>query len=433
MFESLDHLLHSDPFLASKARPTLHLKEGERREVCILFADCHGFTALSERLDHEVVHNLLDKLMQLFTARIQHYGGYIDKYEGDMVMALFGARAASEQDTERATERAINAGLATLAVLEQFNLAVSQHLKTEVNIAVRIGVNTGEVTTGKVGEKREGDFTVYGDTVNLASRMESNAPLNRIMMPKATMQRVVQSFDFEPAGLIQVKGKSEPVDAWLVIGAKAEQVRRWQMRWTAFVGREAEMRTLQDQFEQVTARLGTLSTSSTASTLSTDKPNVVGLKGEAGLGKSRLVDEFLRQQDASVSALQGSTSRIVPQAYGQFISLIRRRLGISVMDKPDDVKAKLHTGIQSLVHFLDHDDSRKRLRETEPMLGYLLGVQYDDVRLALPPKELQPHLQIAIRHFIEACAAELNKSGLPLVVAFDDLHWTDEPSLKTLE
>ena len=214
MFDDLDHLILSDPFAKSSHQPALQLKEGERREVCILFADCHGFTALSEHLDHEVVHTLMDKLMQLFTARIKHYGGFIDKYEGDMVMALFGAKVASEQDTERAVE----AGLQMLAVMNQFDRALEKRLGRELDLGVRIGINTGEVTTGKVGEKREGDFTVMGDPVNLASRMESNAPLNRIMMPVATMRRVEQAFEFEAHGNIQVKGKAEPIEVWLVKG-----------------------------------------------------------------------------------------------------------------------------------------------------------------------------------------------------------------------
>jgi tetratricopeptide (TPR) repeat protein/class 3 adenylate cyclase len=429
MFDDLDHLIHTDPFAKSTAHPSLRLKEGERREVCILFADCHGFTALSERLDHEVVHTLLDKLMQLFTARIKHFGGFIDKYEGDLVMALFGAKVASEQDTERAIE----AGLQMLAVLEQFNHAVSQRLGQEVAISVRIGINTGEVTTGKVGEKREGDFTVYGDAVNLASRMESNAPLNRIMMPAATMRRVVHAFDFEPHGRIQVKGKMEPVDAWLLKGAKTERVTRWQLRSTAFVGRESEMARLQQKYERVVARLQTPSISSASSTTSTEKPVVVGLKGEAGMGKSRLVDEFLKQVEASSSYLHGTTPRLAQQAYGLFISLIRRQLGISLLDDPSSAKEKLERGFDEMELFLEDDESRSRFRESLPLIGNLLNLLFEDVRLTLPPKDLQPHLQTAIRYFIEACAARVNQSGRPLIVVLEDLQWTDPLSLAMLE
>ena len=426
MFDDLDQLIHADPFLRAKTAQNLHLKEGERREVAILFADCHGFTALSERLDHETVHTLMDKLMQLFTSRIKHFGGFIDKYEGDLVMALFGAKVASEQDTERAIE----AGLQMLAVLEQFNRAVSQRLGFEVNISVRIGINTGEVTTGKVGEKREGDFTVYGDAVNLASRIESNAPLNRIMLTKATMQKVLHAFDFEPHGDIQVKGKTESIDAWLVSGSKTERLSRWQVRWTAFVGRELEMARLQQKHEQVVARLESLSTPSISSTY---KPIVVGLKGEAGMGKSRLIDEFLKQIGAESFYLHGTTPRLVQQAYGLFISMIRRQLGISPLDDQTVARQKLEESLTKLTESLDDDQSRARLQESLPLLGNLLNLPFDDVRLTLPPKDLQPHLQTAIRYFIEACAAKANKSGDPLVVVLEDLHWADSPSLATLE
>jgi len=426
MFDDLDHLIHSDPFATSALHPILNLNEGERREVCILFADCHGFTALSERLDHEVLHNLLDKLMQLFTSRIKHFGGLIDKYEGDLVMALFGAKKASEQDTERAVE----AGLQMLAVLEQFNKAISKRLGSEVDIAVRIGVNTGEVTTGRVGEKREGDFTVYGDAVNVASRMESNAPLNRIMMPESTMKRVVHAFDFEPRGSIMVKGKAEPIDTWLVKGSKDSRPNRWQLRWTEFVGRDFELSQLIDKYKEVRENLNT---GNSPATLLLTKPLVVGLKGDAGMGKSRLVDEFLKQNSATSFHLHGTTPRLVQQAYGLFISMIRKQLEISQLDDQATSRNKLEFGLNCLCEYSTSEESRERLIASIPMIGYLLNIPFDDVRSTLPPKDLQPHLQTAIRHFIEASATKANRAGNPLLVVMEDLHWTDEPSLTTLE
>ncbi len=429
MFDDLDKLIHTDPFAKTTSHPALHLKEGERREVCILFADCHGFTALSERLDHEVVHTLLDKLMQLFTSRIKHFGGFIDKYEGDLVMALFGAKIATEQDTERAIE----AGLQMLAVLEQFNEAVSKRLGQTVDIAVRIGINTGEVTTGRVGEKREGDFTVYGDAVNLASRMESNAPLNRVMMPRTTMQRVVHAFDFEPQGYIQVKGKTEPIDVWLVSSSKEERLSRWQVRWTAFVGREEEMARLQQKYEQVMTRLESSATASLLSTTSTEKPIALGLKGEAGMGKSRLVDEFLKQVGATSFYLHGTTPRLVQQAYGLFVTMIRKRFGISLLDSLEVSREKLVQGLSELSKFLDDIERRSLLLESLPLIGNLLGLPFEDVRLSLAPKDLQPHIQTAIRNVIEAEAARANRLGEALVVVLEDIHWSDAPSLAMLE
>ena len=160
MFEELDQLFQDDLFTAPKTEitETIILKEGERRKVAILFADIKGFTALSERLDPEQVLAILDKLLKAFTMCINQYGGYVDKYEGDLVMALFGAKKASEQDTERA----IRSALDMMTALKRFNALLTkmpQLQEINIDLAVRIGINTGLVTTGKVGAEREGDFT----------------------------------------------------------------------------------------------------------------------------------------------------------------------------------------------------------------------------------------------------------------------------------
>jgi len=162
---------------------TVQLKEGERRTVAILFADIKGFTEMSEKLDPEIVQTTIDKIMRVFTQNIENYGGYVDKYSGDEIMALFGAKVASEVDTERA----IRAGLQMLNSLKGYNNYLKKDKKYGNAIkplAIRIGINIGLVTTGKIGKGREGDFTVYGDAVNLASRLESNAPVNSIMVPE---------------------------------------------------------------------------------------------------------------------------------------------------------------------------------------------------------------------------------------------------------
>ena len=162
-----DDVFAQDPLAAAFEEKTIKLKEGERRTVSILFADLKGFTEMSEKLDSELVQNTVDKIMSVFTHVIKSHGGYIDKYSGDEVMALFGAKVVSEVDTERT----IRAGLQMLENLNQFNhymKTLKEYSAIERPLAIRIGINTGLVTTGKIGEGREGDFTVYGDAVNLA-------------------------------------------------------------------------------------------------------------------------------------------------------------------------------------------------------------------------------------------------------------------------
>ena len=185
--EDFDQLFDDDLFEIDKVEDkTVKLKHGERRMVSILFADIKGFTALSEILDHEEVQTLLDQLMKIFSHCVEMHGGYVDKYTGDQIMALFGAKKASEVDTQRA----INTAFLMLEKLQKFNILLKQSEKYKnlnIDFSIRVGINTGMVTTGAVGKEREGDYTVYGDTVNLASRMESNAPINTIMVPEETM------------------------------------------------------------------------------------------------------------------------------------------------------------------------------------------------------------------------------------------------------
>jgi len=454
MFDELDQLLTSDLLDTTPKDEALELHEGERREVAVLFADMKGFTALSERLDPEQVRMILDKLLQLFTLCVRQYGGYVDKYEGDLVMALFGAKVASERDTERA----IHAALQMLAKLKQFNALLAKNPMVHgVELGVRIGINTGLVTTGRVGAKREGDFTVYGDTVNLASRMESNAPVGRIMVPGETMRIVKEVFEFEDHGKIEVKGKSEPVSVFLVKGLKAKPVQRWHVKRSAYVGRDKELATLHEKYDVAMNRL-----KKTPGVLE-EKPIVIGIKGLAGLGKSRLLYEFLKskaetpgvpkrttgdsqdsQTETSVvrrtpgvsavsATLHGTTPRISQNPYCVFTSMIKDYLNISQIDSPQVVKEKLEAGFQALEADLNDEREVRDLRDILPIVGFLLGVKYDDVRLQLKGKELCSYLQTAIRYFLEATAAKANHSGFPLLVILENLQWLDEASWTTLD
>jgi len=190
-----------DPFGENEVqKEKLRLKEGERREVAILFADVKGSTALGVKLDPEAFKQTLDPLMKRFSRCITYYGGYVDKYMGDGIMALFGARRASEQDTERA----VMAALKMITQLDWINRKLATEMGSEAPILkVRIGINTGLVVVGKVGEEREGDFTVIGAAVNLAQRMEVNAPDNSILLPYPVMQAVERFFEFERYGCVQ--------------------------------------------------------------------------------------------------------------------------------------------------------------------------------------------------------------------------------------
>ncbi len=224
---------------------TLKLEEGENRVVTIFFLDIKGFTAMSEKLHSELLKRIIDKIFKVFSNVIIKFGGFINQYEGDKIMAFYGSRVTTEADTERA----IRSGLEILSKLKQVNEVLISH---DIELNVRIGINTGLVTTGKVGLQRERDFTVYGDTVNLAARMESNAPLNSIMIPVGTKRLVADIFKFKSIGKIRVKGKSQPIEVYTVDGLRPKRVERWSraklIRKPEYVGREKEVKNIEKLF-----------------------------------------------------------------------------------------------------------------------------------------------------------------------------------------
>jgi len=409
------------PFEATTSE-TPKLKEGERRMVTVLFADIKGFTALSEQLDHEHVFKFTDKIMKVFTKIIDHYGGYVDKYEGDSVMALFGANTATEQDTERA----VRAGLKMIDILEPFNRILTDHYPelSGIQLDVRIGINTGLVTTGKIGKERDGDFTAIGDTVNLASRMESNAPVHSIMLNSSTKKVVENIFVFTDHGEIKVKGKSRPVAVYLVDGLKARAIRRWEVHSSAYVGRDKEMNILRSTFGIVDKRIR-----DSKKQTEKEKPIVVGIKGIAGIGKSRLLYEFL--QDKNNFVLHGTTPSISQNPNCVFTSMIRQYFEVTVLDTLKESRRKLEGGITELKTHCNEDE-KKSLDYALPMLGYLLNIKYEDIRFDLEPKDLKVHIQISIRHLLEAIAKKANNEKKPLIVILEDLHWLDEVSQSTI-
>ena len=422
MFDEFDQILSDDLFEEIPKTEILKLKNGERRIVSILFADLKGFTAMSETMDPEVVGSLIDRILQLFTKCIKQFGGFIDQYQGDLVMALFGAKQASEHDTERA----VNAALKMVDLLQPINKLLDRkypQAKT-LNLAVRIGINTGLVTTGKIGEKREGDFTVYGDAVNLASRMESNAPVNRIMLPENTKKTIEQFFEFEDHGEIMVKGKRAPISVFLVKRLKAKATQRWHLNKTTHVGRDFELKVLSKKYQLVKKSISDEVLSDTS-----EQPVIMGIKGEAGIGKSRLIYEFLK--DENCFYLQGSTSSIAQNPYCVFTSMIKGYLNISQIDSRQKTKIKLENGFKKLKTNLNKWE-KNNLDSALPVIGYLLNVKYDDIRFQLKPDELLTHIQSAIRYFLEAASVKSNRANKPLVVIWEDLHWLDELSADTI-
>ena len=259
--------------LAEKILSTRSSIEGERKLVTILFADVANSTAMFENLDPEAVHEIMDGCFRLLMDEIHRYEGTINQFRGDGVMALFGAPIAHEDHAQRAC----HAALSIQKSLEPY----SERLKREygADFKMRIGLNSGPVVVGAIGDDLRMDYTAQGDTANLASRMESNAQPGGVLVSEHIYRQAKEFFEFEPVGEIHVKGKEEPVEAYRLIKPTEVETRiaaSAAKGLTRFVGRSREIEGLKEAFDKAKSGEGQL----------------VGVVGEAGVGKSRLMLEF---------------------------------------------------------------------------------------------------------------------------------------------
>ena len=391
----------------------LQLREGELREVAVLFADIRGFSSISNLFDAETIHKKMDEIMKMFSKCISFYGGFVDKYMGDGIMALFGAKSASEQDTERA----VLAAMKMQQQLKLYNALLNRQPGFEkVELGVRVGINTGLVSVGKVGEDREGDFTVYGPEVNLASRMESNAPVNRIMLPEKTSKLVSRSIAFEPAGPKTVKGFDEPIECFLVVGPKLEGSLHRRNHATRYIGRDEELGIMHQ----------------TLISKGESQPRIIGIKGEAGLGKTRLVYEFEEAHQQQVRFLHGACSAISPSPLNLFTSLFETLFRVQVNEPLEARKVHLEEAWQALEQDADADDILA-LNDIKVLIAFLLEIKTPDVRLKQSGADLLNILFSAIDVLINYIVKQTARQGQPLVMVLDDLHWIDEASERVLE
>ncbi len=402
-------------------REKLRLKEGERREVSILFADVKNSTVMGSRLDPEVFHRKLDELMKRFTRCITYYGGYVDKYMGDGIMALFGAKKATEQDTERA----ILAALRIIEQVKQYNLAKQRdNSSQEEQIGVRIGINSGLVLVGKVGEAREGDFTVTGAAVHLAQRMEANAPVGKILVPLHTKLAAERFIEFESFGSIQAKGFTEPIETFAVLKPKLDKDNRWYQRLSVFVGRDTELALLNKAFSSLERRTQGLVEEK-------DEIRVIGLCADAGLGKSRLVHEFTSPLMNRSLVLTATASGLVKTPFNLFSNLLEHEFGLQLTEDRASKQEKLETGFKKLFDSLP-DSNAPALWDCLPLIGFLLEIPYSDVRLKLGGPDLLAHLKIALKTVVLQIISQKTRQGKPLILILDDLHWLDESSAAVL-
>lgn len=398
----------------------LELREGELREVAVLFADIRGFSSISNLFDAETIHKKMDEIMKIFTRCIVFYGGVVDKYMGDGIMALFGARKATEQDTERA----IHAAIKMQQQLQLYNSLLSRQPGFEtLELGLRIGINTGLVSVGAIGEKRGDEYTVYGPEVNLGSRMESNAPVNRIMMPLGTKKLVDRIFDFDHNGPVTVKGFSEPVDTWLVKGPKQDSSLHRRNQEIRYIGRETELAFLKSVFnDSMTESFGKRE----------GKIACVSIMGEAGLGKTRLVYEFERAHDEQIRALHGACSAVIPSPLNLFISMFESLFRIQINEALEIKKRKFEEAMNRLCAKANPEQLAV-LSDVQPLIAFLLEIKYPDERLRQSGADLLSHLSGAIERFLIAVINLYSDQDHLIVIILDDLHWIDDASSNVLE
>ncbi len=383
--------------------------EGERRYVTVLFSDMSGYTAMSEKIDPEEVREITTRVFGGIAKIISTYEGFVEKYIGDAVVAIFGARKSFEDDPVRAVRAAMD--------IHGFVNDISPEIEQAVHIPISMhtAVNTGLVVTGKINMEK-GTHGVVGDTINVAARLSSQAQRDSILVSRSTYRRICSQFACQRLKDIRVKGKSKPIAAYRVtaeISAKARFFHYPQLHET-YMGRDNEIASLTGLAEKITA---------------TCKGRMVTITGEAGIGKSRLLAEFTKTHRNRSSAPfdliechPAAINEISP--FYPFVHFLRKVFAIQESDDDQHAFVKIQ---EKLTAFTD-DRALKSL----PYLAKLLNLTI--------PEELEKKIQLldgmAVRqqlyYIFRKLITQLVQDN-PLIIIFEDLQWIDDASASLIE
>jgi class 3 adenylate cyclase len=357
--------------------------------VTVLFADLSGFTALSERSDPEEIRSMVDGCMREMGEVVQRYGGSVDKVIGDALMAVFGAPVAHEDDSERAVRAAL-----------EIQRRASEEAEVFGGLCVRIGVNTGEVMFAPVGPDGRREFTVMGDTVNTAARLQAAAPPEGVLLGEQTYAACTHAIACEAIEPIVAKGKEAPLRGWLARGVTSAPADR-PLSAAPFIGRDAELELLVRAWARTSGEL---------------HPQLVTLVGPPGIGKTRLTLEFA----ARVESTGGRILRGRPLPYGEsaaywaFGAVIREACGVFATDSADAAAHKLGERTASLLPSPEAHELARNLS----ILARLAEDTVDDRQI----------LFASAQRFLEALAREQ-----PTLVVLEDLHWADDSLVDLIE
>lgn len=391
------------PLLNDKARQAATMT-GERREVTVLFLDFSDFTRIAHERDDEETYLAIDAAMKLLVELIYEYEGHIDKFTGDGLMALFGLPTTHENDAERSVRAALEI-LVRLAPL-QARLAA----ENQFQLRARIGIHTGLVVAGALGNDQHMEYTVIGDTVNLASRLEEAAEPDTIAVSPVTYQRTRPIFRYELLPPLHLNGYPKPIHAYRPLTTRQNpgRVRGLPGLQVSLVGRQRPLAQLQTSLNEV---------------IHSRQAHVVAVTGDAGVGKSRLLWEFtsaVTRQRPPINIYEGSCQTYLrPRPYWVVADLLRNLTGLADNDPPDIQLAALRGHLDALGLATD---------DIAPYLAHLLGLSQS---LPALEKQLQPFDADMLQKLSHAAMRQLvlaEAALAPTVLVWEDIHWIDASS-----
>ena len=389
-------LSYTPRHLAEKILTTRAALQGERKQVTVLFADVAGFSTLAESLEPETVHSLMDGCFAILTQQVHQYEGTINQYTGDGIMALFGAPITHEDHAVRA----LHAALGIQGALQEYSVTVQQHWG--MPFQMRLGVNTGTVVVGRIGDDLRMDYTAQGDTVNLAARVQQMALPGAIWVAETTHRLGGEAFQWRALGPLTVRGRTTAVEVYDLCGRSASRSRfdvAMRRGLTRFVGRNPELQHLFAIWHQVQQGHG----------------HVVSVVGEAGLGKSRLLYEFKQQLEQTGTRYVEGTCFTYGGSISHlpFLKVVRALCGLE--EDGAEVEAKRHIA----AHLATLGLAPTALA---PYLHNLLSFTVeDDLFPKLTADLIRQRTVEALKTLVVAEATRH-----PLALIFEDVHWIDK-------